>query len=110
MLSTPILLLAFNRPLLTKKVFSKIREVKPKKLYIAIDGPRNNHKSDIENIKKEKEVFNNVDWDCKVFYLNRDFNLGCKISVSGAIDWFFEQETRDNLEDDCLPNIDFLLL
>ena len=108
MLSTPILLLAFNRPLLTKKVFSKIREVKPKKLYIAIDGPRNNHKSDIENIKKVKDVCNNIDWDCKVFYLNRDFNLGCKISVSGAIDWFFEQETKGIiLEDDCLPNIDF---
>ena len=43
----PILFLTFNRPNLTFKVFDKIKEIKPKKLYVACDGPRK-----IDNEKK----------------------------------------------------------
>jgi hypothetical protein len=39
---TPILFLLFNRPDTTYIVFEKISQVKPKKLFIAADGPRNN--------------------------------------------------------------------
>jgi hypothetical protein len=38
--------------------------------------------------------------------LFRDENLGCKRSVSSAIDWFFA-ENRIVLEDDCLPSASF---
>jgi hypothetical protein len=38
---TPILLLVFNRPLLTKRVFEAIKMVEPKKLYVVADGARN---------------------------------------------------------------------
>src|SRR5690606_32538012 len=35
-------------------------------------------------------------------------NVGCKLGVSGAIDWFFEQEEMGIiLEDDCLPDVSF---
>ena len=43
---TPILFLIFNRPDLTKVVFNRIREVKPKYLFIAADGPRIDHPED----------------------------------------------------------------
>jgi hypothetical protein len=39
-LTVPVLLVAFNRPLQTLKVFEAIRRVQPPRLYVAVDGPR----------------------------------------------------------------------
>jgi len=50
----------------------------------------------------------NIDWECEVKTLFREQNLGCKMAVSGAIDWFFENEEMGIiLEDDCLPSQSF---
>ena len=49
---TPIMFLAFNRPDCTERVFESIRKVRPSKLYVAIDGPRENRADDIENREK----------------------------------------------------------
>ena len=105
----PILFLVFNRPELTLKVFNKIKEIKPKKLYVACDGPRNiNNEKQI--VSKVREITNHVTWDCNLKKLFRNQNLGCKNAVSGALDWFFENEDKGIiLEDDCLPNQDFFL-
>jgi len=105
----PILFLVFNRPELTLKVFNKIKEIKPKKLYVACDGPRNiNNEKQIVN--QVREITNHVTWDCNLKKLFRNYNLGCKNAVSGALDWFFENEDKGIiLEDDCLPNQDFFL-
>jgi hypothetical protein len=110
MLTTPILFIVFNRPIHTQKVFEKIRYIKPKKLYIAIDGPRKKNKFDNEKIKKVLKIFENIDWDCKVLFLKRKKNLGCKVAVSEAIDWFFNNENKGIiLEDDCVPSPDFFI-
>jgi hypothetical protein len=101
---SPILLLNFNRPDLTARVFEKIRSVQPSRLYVAVDGPRKNNPSDAQKCKDVKLVFENIDWECTVKTLFRDENLGCKKGVSSAIDWFFENENEGIiLEDDCLP-------
>ncbi|HLZ16590.1 MAG TPA: hypothetical protein VKQ08_06095, partial [Cyclobacteriaceae bacterium] len=47
-LSSPVLLVIFNRPETTRLVFEAIRKAKPSKLYVAADGPRDNVKSDID--------------------------------------------------------------
>lgn len=106
---TPVLFLVFNRPEPTKLVFDVLREVKPSRLYIASDGPRVNNIADIEkNLLIKNYLINNVDWDCELFTLFRETNLGCKNAVSSAISWFFENEEQGIiLEDDCLPNISF---
>ena len=44
---TPILFLIFNRPETTQKVFQSIRSIKPKYLFIAADGSRENNSTDI---------------------------------------------------------------
>lgn len=109
-LNTPILLIAFNRPSLTKEVFKKIRDAKPNKLYIAIDGPRKKFQFDKEKINQVYNIFEDIDWHCKTSFLKRDVNLGCKIAVSEAINWFFSQESKGIiLEDDCVPNSDFFI-
>ena len=108
MTEVPILFLGFNRPDTTRKVFEKIREAQPLKLYVAADGPRENNQDEIAKCEQVRTIATNVDWDCEVKTLFRDENLGCKFAVSGAIDWFFENEEMGIiLEDDCLPNESF---
>jgi len=107
-LQTPILFIIFNRPFETKRVFESIRKAKPKDLYVAADGPRYNNNKDIENSRLTREIVKNIDWDCNVYYLFREQNLGCKIAVSTAINWFFQNvEEGIIIEDDCLPNDSF---
>jgi hypothetical protein len=103
----PILFLVFNRLDTTMKVFEVIKKVAPQKLYIASDGPRNNHEK--EKVEAVREyVLKSIDWDCEVKTLFRNENLGCGKAVSGAITWFFENEEMGIiLEDDCLPSLSF---
>lgn len=107
-LTTPVLFLIFNRPDTTQKVFNAVREAKPKKLFVAADGPRSDKEGESEKCRKAREIATSVDWDCEVKTLLRAKNLGCKIAVSTAIDWFFENvEEGIILEDDCLPSQSF---
>jgi len=107
-LSTPVLILIFNRPEITKQVFNAIQQAKPPRLYVAGDGPRSKCTEDEENCKLARSIATNVDWDCEVKTLFRDHNLGCRLAVSQAIYWFFEQEPEGIiLEDDCLPSQSF---
>lgn len=106
---TPVLLLVFNRLDTTTKVFDSIRQAKPPILYIAADGPRESVKNEKEKVNAVREyVTANVDWDCEVKTLFRNKNLGCKVAISSAIDWFFENEEMGIIiEDDCLPSSSF---
>ena len=65
-LSTAILLLIFNRPLLTRKTFEQIRFARPQKLFIAGDGPRPDHPEEIEAVERSRSVVDMVDWECDV--------------------------------------------
>lgn len=104
--SIPILFLIFNRPDETFAVFNEIKKVKPAKLYIASDGPRS--ETELSAVNSARDVVNNIDWECQVETLFRTENLGCKMAVSSAINWFFEHEEMGViLEDDCLPGESF---
>ena len=107
--NTPILFIIFNRPATTLKVFDAIKLLQPAKLYLAADGPRSDRKEEEQLCDlSRKLVLDNITWDCNVETLIRDSNLGCKIAVSSAINWFFENEEHGIiLEDDCLPNQSF---
>lgn len=108
MLNTPILFLIFNRPYTTEKVFEKIKQIKPKYLYVAADGPRSDRPEDTEKCRLVREIATRIDWDCKLKTRFQDINLGCKIGVSSAITWFFDHvEEGIILEDDCLPDLSF---
>ena len=108
-LKTPVLFLVFNRPDTTKQVFEAIRKAKPPRLYVAADGARETKEGEAEKVKAvRKYIMENIDWECEVKTLFREQNFGCKMAVSGAIDWFFENEEMGIiLEDDCLPSQSF---
>ncbi|QNI83318.1 nucleotide-diphospho-sugar transferase [Synechococcus sp. RS9907] len=53
-------------------------------------------------------VEHEIDWPCQIERLYSDVNLGCRLGVSHAITWFFDQvEEGIILEDDCVPHPDF---
>ena len=108
-LNTAVLFLVFNRLDVTKQVFEAIREARPPRLYIAADGAREDKNGEAEKVKDVRSlIMKNIDWACDVKTLFREDNLGCKMAVSGAIDWFFENEEQGIiLEDDCLPSQSF---
>ena len=107
-LTTPVLFLIFNRPDTTQKVFDAIKKAKPKQLFVAADGPREGKEGEKDKCEQARKVIEQIDWDCKVKTLFRDKNLGCKVAVSSAIDWFFENVKEGIiLEDDCLPSQSF---
>lgn len=106
-LDTPVLFLIFNRLDTTKQVFGEIRKAKPKKLFVAADGPRNKEEKKKTDAVR-KYVLDNIDWKCEVKTLFRKKNLGCGKAVSEAITWFFKNEEMGIiLEDDCLPSQSF---
>lgn len=106
---TPVLLLSFNRNDTVKQVFEAIAREKPKRLYLASDGPRAEVAGEAENVLAvRKYLLDNVSWNCEVKTLFRDKNLGCKYAVSKALSWFFENEEMGIiLEDDCYPSHGF---
>lgn len=108
-METPsVLLLAFNRPDLARKVFAAIRAAQPARLFIAVDGARKQKLGEAALVAETRNLAHLVDWPCEVHTRFLEENLGCKQAVSTAIDWFFEHvEEGVILEDDCLPHPSF---
>ena len=94
-LETPVLFLIFNRPDTTRQAFETIKLAKPKHLYIASDGARENCPGEAEKVQAVRDyVIDQVNWDCEIKTLFRKTNLGCGPGIKQAIDWFFEHEDR----------------
>jgi hypothetical protein len=106
---TPILFIVFNRPEHTRKVFERIKEVKPKFLFVVADGPRADHAEDAEKCEQVRRyIVESVSWPCELKTLFRDENFGCGRGPAEAISWFFSNiEEGIVLEDDCLPDVTF---
>lgn len=103
----PVLIAVFNRADLFEKLLSKIRVVKPSRLYVSCDGPRND--DDRVQILKIKEILNTqLDWDVQLFTNFREINMKSFRALPDGISWFFEHEEMGIiLEDDCIPEISF---
>jgi hypothetical protein len=85
-----------------------LRQVGPKRLFVAADGPRANVDGEAELCRRARAIATTLDWECELKTLFRDKNRGCGPAVCGAIAWFFEQvEEGIILEDDCLPSLSF---
>lgn len=108
MIETPVTIIVFNRPHTTSKVFSRIAEAKPRKLFVVADGPRKDHPDDVERCAETRSIFDQVDWDCEVSKRFLDVNIGCGKGPAEGISWVFEKvEQTIILEDDCVPDPTF---
>lgn len=107
--NVPVLFCTFNRLEPTKRVFERIREVKPTKLYLLSDGPRENVIGEDQKVNAvRKYVEEHIDWECQVYKNFAPKNMGCGQRMASGISWAFEQEEQlIILEDDCLPDLSF---
>jgi hypothetical protein len=106
--SPPVLLLIFNRPEMTRRVFAEIAEARPVRLYVAADGPRAGVSGELNRCEESRSIATKVDWNCDVATRFEAANVGLAKHVSTSITWFFEHEEEGIvLEDDCVPDLSF---
>jgi hypothetical protein len=107
-MKTPVVLIIFNRPHHTEKVFEVIRQVQPSTLLVIADGPRPNRPEDKEKCASARAIIDRVDWECQVFKNYSDINLGCDPRIIDGLNWVFDTvEEAIILEDDCIPHPSF---
>ena len=107
---TPILILAWKRPDKVYRIINSIRNIKPQNIYVACDGANKENYIEIKKVENTREIIEKeINWQYHKFEkLYSKKNLGCKLAVSKAIDWFFKNvEEGIIIEDDCLPHQDF---
>jgi hypothetical protein len=98
---TPVVLIVFNRPHLTRQVIDSIRMVRPERLFVISDGPRAGNPDDRAKIDEVRRLVAEQKDYAKT-------NLGCALRVSTGLDNVFAQvEKAVILEDDCVANQSF---
>lgn len=103
-----VLLVFFTRHEQFKQVFEQVRKARPSRLFLYQDGPRSGREDDIVNIKKCREIAENIDWECEVHRLYQEENVGVDPSGYIADTWAFSQTDKCIvLEDDVLPSVSF---
>lgn len=103
----PILFVIFRRKDTALQVIDAISKVRPEKLYISQDGPRNkNEEKEILDVRKA--VLSKINWKCQLTVWSHGKNLGLKKHIPEAFDKFFKKEEYGiYLEDDTLPSDEF---
>ena len=105
-LKIPVLLLIYKRPDLTKQLISSLSKIKPIKLYVVADGPKNEEEK--RKVKETRDLIDKIDWECEIKRNYADKNMGLRRRVPSGIDWFFEHEEEGIiLEDDLVPHPSF---
>lgn len=106
--STPILIIGFNRPNKLMKVLDSALQHSTN-VFVALDGPRRDNPQDLalvnecRNIVKSRPYFSTV----RVNLLSD--NVGCKIRMQTALDWFFSiVDEGIILEDDIVLSREFI--
>lgn len=107
-LELSVLLVFFIRENCLRKVFERIREMRPKELFLYQDGPREGHPDDVLRIQRCRDIVSHIDWDCRVHRLYQEKNSGADVSGYKACSWAFAQaESCLVLEDDVVPSPSF---
>ena len=107
-LTTPVVLIFFNRPERTAEVFATIRAARPAQLFVIADGPRLIRKSDASKCSAARAIIEQVDWPYQILRRFSEHNIGLRQNVSEGLDWVFSQVKQAIiLEDDCLLDSSF---
>ena len=71
----PVAFVVFNRPECTRKVFSRITEAQPARLFIIADGPRKNVIGEDEKCREVRSIVEDIDCDLSVNFAESDHGL-----------------------------------
>jgi hypothetical protein len=107
-LDIAVALIFFVRPDTLSKVFDKVKQARPSKLFLIQDGPRPGNELDNKMIYLCRSIVDDIDWECEVFKNYSESNLGCGMRPHTGISWVFEHVDKAIiLEDDCIPSDSF---
>lgn len=107
MINNAIVYYLFIRPEIATKVFFRIREIKPLKLYLFSDGPRNVQEKQII-LSNRDNIIKMIDWECdtKIYFL--DDNIGIDQMWTYSFREVFNYEDQAIfLEEDIYPSKSF---
>ena len=110
---SPLLLILFNRPIYTKQLVDQIsslpEEIRPTEIYVAVDGARIQVPHEMQVVNEVKFIVeNSLGWANNLYFRYQSTNLGLKLAVIDALNWFFSHVDEGLiLEDDCIPHVDF---
>lgn len=107
-MNVAVLVVVFNRPLLTARVIDAVKTGNPARIYFACDGPREGNTDDLARVEEVRDLVRSFSSRGNVKTLFHPENLGCGRGVKAAIDWFFShEESGVILEDDTVPHDSF---
>ena len=107
-MTSPVALFIFRRPDLTRKVFARIAEYRPEKLFIIADGARRDYPNELKLTEQSRFETTAIDWPCEVVRIYSDTNLGFQKRFFTGLDQVFQAvDSCIILEDDCLPTSTF---
>jgi hypothetical protein len=106
------LLLGFNRPDKMRQMLEPLRGLKPRHVFVSVDGPRTGRPFEAEQCRQTQiAAEEGIDWPCEVHRLYRETNVGCRAAVSGAITWALSKvEEVVVIEDDCIVDSTFFTM
>ncbi len=109
MRSTPLLILAYNRPDKMRDLIDSLRPLAPGKLMIAVDGPKPGRADDAERVAAVHREIEKIGWTDDVSTRLRETNLGLRAAVADAVSWAVDEHGQAVIiEDDVLPGAHFL--
>lgn len=103
----PVVLFMFRRADTLLKIVDRVREVKPKKMYLLSDNGRNaQEKKQVADCRRKVE--DAIDWSCTIIKDYANENRGVHANIGLGAKWIFEREKwAIFLEDDNLPEVSF---
>jgi hypothetical protein len=107
-LITPIVLIVYNRPDLTKVALQRISDCNPSTVLIISDGPKADKVGDENLVKQTREVCDQRHWNFSISLNAAEHNMGLRKRILSGLDWVFENyQAAIILEDDCAPDPSF---
>ena len=107
-MESPVVMIVFRRPEITRRVFSAVANARPKRLFIIADGPRANSTEDSTRCEEVRKIVTSVSWPCQLETNFAEHNMGLRPRVVSGLNWVFSKvEDAIILEDDCLPHPSF---
>ena len=58
----PLLIIGFNRPDHMRVLIERLREIEPRNIYVAIDGPRRDRPGEGEMVERRRNLVDEIDW------------------------------------------------
>tara|TARA_B100000035_G_C21035576_1_gene570733 strand:+ start:3435 stop:4385 length:951 start_codon:yes stop_codon:yes gene_type:complete len=102
----PVVIFIYKRENKFRRLIDTLRPLKPKKLFVVADGPKNN--ADLFIINKTRGVLKEVDWDTEILTNFSEKNMGADLRVPTGLDWVFDNvEKCIMLEDDRIVDESF---